>query len=116
MFAVKDAFLASKQTAGRLQVYDKKPQTRLASRYSLPFEVEYQLAQDVAFIAAYEEQASAVSAVSITEQAPDAGITFTVASNAGVCNFVQDSFREISRVLEKCARKGEQICLPDYPS
>ena len=103
MQAIRNLFFISKQTPGGLRIYDRKPRSRSFATYHLPFEVECQVAQDLAFIAAYEEQASAVSAVSITEQDGGTGTILSIASNAGVGLFVQESFRAISKALEQCA-------------
>ncbi len=105
--AVRGVFSASRQTAGVFRVYNSRPQANQATSPALPFEIESQLTQDFAFIAAYEEGANAVSAASITPQATGRGMAINIASNSGVDAFVQTPFGEISRVLERCAQKGK---------
>ncbi|KAI9892525.1 MAG: hypothetical protein M1814_001482 [Vezdaea aestivalis] len=111
MRAVREVFISSKQTAGAFRVYDHRPQLDHTTSFTLPFEIEFQLAQDFAFIAAYEEGAKTVSAVSVTPQATGRGIAVTISANHGVSPFVRTSLEEISSVLERCAKK--EFCSKD---
>ncbi len=73
--------------------------------HTFPFEVERQLADDVAFIAASEEGARRVSAV-IIEEGNGAGLTVRLAANEGVPEAVSTSLKEIFAVLQQCANEG----------
>ena len=75
-------------------------------RYPLPFEVERQLADDFAFLAAYESGVDFVSAATVCTTLNEPGLTISLAANEGVANCVEVSFKDILVVLEKCARKG----------
>ena len=96
MHTVNKVLVASKQTAGTLRVYDTKSDAQRSDRHIIPYRVEYQVAQDLAFIAANEEQAS-------TEDRDGKGITIHVASNAGVKPCVRKTFGDISNILQQCA-------------
>lgn len=106
MKAVGSVFSASKQTAGIFRVYNN-PQSDQMSSSTIPLNTEFQLAQDFAFVAAYKEGADAVSAVSITPHKTERGIAVNIAANAGVDPFLRMSFKGITGVLERCARKGK---------
>ncbi len=74
--------------------------------YVLSYNVEYQLAQDLAFIAVRDEGVHTVSAATVEKSATDHGLTFTIASNSGVKPPVREGLLEIGKFIERCAHKG----------
>ena len=91
------------------QVFDRRPPATASayvSSYKIPLEVEYQLVNDLAFIAAAYEGAKSVSAAAVSENAQSRGMTFTVASNAGVPKDVEAALREICHELQRCSCSG----------
>jgi hypothetical protein len=91
------------------RVFDRKlPANASAhmSSYQLPLEVEYQLANDFAFLAAAYEGAKSVTATTLTEDAQSTGLTLTVASNAGVSEAVEVALRQICQELQRCSSSG----------
>ena len=52
MQTVSDVLSITKQMAGHLRTYDRPTYSQPAAQYVFPFNVEYQLAQDFAFLAA----------------------------------------------------------------
>lgn len=82
--------------------------------YVLHYNVEYQLAQDLAFIAVYDEGVHTVSAATVEQSATDQGLTFTVASNSGVGPRVRDGLLEVGKCLARCALKGNATANFEY--
>ena len=72
----------------------------------LPYNLEYQLAQDIAFIAAREEGVHTVSAGTVEKKTTEQSLTFTIASNSGVGLSVKEGILGIGKCLERCAQKG----------
>jgi hypothetical protein len=73
------------------------------NRQVLPFGVEQQLADDLAFIAAAEEGVNAVSAVGLEEAAEQDGVVVRLAANEGIRENVQETLEAIFGLLEQCA-------------
>jgi hypothetical protein len=73
------------------------------NRHVLPFGVEQQLADDLAFIAAAEEGVNAVSAVGLEEAAERNGIVVRLTANEGVRENVQETLETIFVLLKQCA-------------
>ncbi|KAI9881003.1 MAG: hypothetical protein M1830_009497 [Pleopsidium flavum] len=71
---------------------------------TFPFEVERQLADDLAFIAASEEGGRRVSAVTIEED-KGAGLIVRLAANKGAPEAVSASLEKIFAVLQQCANE-----------
>ncbi|KAF2869865.1 hypothetical protein BDV95DRAFT_89616 [Massariosphaeria phaeospora] len=69
-----------------------------------PFEVEKQLCDDIAFIAAYDYGVEYVSAVTV-EPGESGGIVVRLAANQGVSTRVIDALQEVFSLLKTCARK-----------
>lgn len=111
MDAVKNVFEQSNQVPEAPRVYIQAANTNSTVPSALPREIEAQLAEDFAFIAANEEGPHVVSAVSVTLDDQADGITINVASNSGVNKAVQISFADICRNLERCSRKGRRPIL-----
>ncbi|KAI4217869.1 MAG: hypothetical protein LQ349_008980, partial [Xanthoria aureola] len=87
------------------RIHDQKSRQASSRDHLLPYNVEYQLAQDIAFIAAREEGVHTVSAATVEKMTMEQGLTFTVASNSGVKSSVREGILGIGRYLELCARK-----------
>jgi hypothetical protein len=70
----------------------------------LPFTIEKQLSDDIAFISAYEYGVQYVTVATI--EADKQGLLVRLAANEGVCNVVMEELTRLFSVLEKCAEKG----------
>lgn len=75
--------------------------------FTFPFEVERQLADDIAFIAASQEGGRRVSAVAV-EEIDGRGLVIRLAANRGVPEAVSKGLEEIFAVLQQCANEGMQ--------
>jgi hypothetical protein len=69
----------------------------------LPFGVEQQLADDLAFIAAADEGVNAASAVRLEEAAEQGGVVVRLAANEGIRENVQETLETIFGLLKQCA-------------
>jgi hypothetical protein len=69
-------------------------------------EVEFQLADDFAFIAACEPGAQHVSAAMLVFGSTEKTLNIALAANEGVQEEVKISFDEITHHIRCCARKG----------
>lgn len=79
----------------------------------LPLDIENQLADDLAFIAACEHGVSYVTAVCI-ESPPiqdAAGLTIRLSANEGVCARAKEHIERVLKTLERCSAKGEKSTL-----
>lgn len=103
---VQEVLNLSGKVPGEVHVYDQIRSQACHGSYQLPRSVEYQLAQDLAFIAAHEEGVQSVSAVTVEETATQQGLIFNIASNSGIGASVRETFLGIGNILEQCARKG----------
>lgn len=72
----------------------------------LPFHVEQQLADDLAFIAASQEGVKAVSAVGIEELDKHSGLIVRLAANDVIPDDVPTTFESMFRILKQCAMKS----------
>lgn len=109
---VHNLLLASNAIAGDPKTYQEETwrQPQLAGQalnYILPFRVEHQFADDLAFLAAAQEGAGGVSAATISEDIGGHGCTVKLTANEGVPAAVASAFREMLSKLQKCARKGK---------
>lgn len=103
---VQEVLNKSGQVPEEAHVYNRARGQTHPEIYQLPHNIEYQLAQDLAFIAAYEESVHTVSAATIEETAAQNGLIFNIATNSGVGFSVRETLSEIGKLLEQCARKG----------
>ena len=103
---VQEVLNTSRQVPEEARVYNQVRGQTFPGDYQLPHNVEYQLAQDLAFIAAHEENVHTVSAATIEETAARDGLIFNIATNSGVRSSVRETLPEIGKLLEQCARKG----------
>jgi hypothetical protein len=88
----------STSTAQNLNVQDQ--------RYLLPLASEQRLADDIAFVAAYEPGAGYVSATTVEALKGGPGIRVCLAANRGVTTAAGDEIRKFLILVERCARKG----------
>ena len=103
---IQEVSNVSGKVPGEAHVYDQSRSQACNRSRQLPRGVEYQLAQDLAFIAANKEGAHSVSAATVEELATQQGLIFNIASNSGVGPSVREAFSAIGILLEQCARKG----------
>ncbi|KAL2040326.1 hypothetical protein N7G274_006769 [Stereocaulon virgatum] len=78
---------------------------RYGKGYSLPFDVEQRIVDDIAFIAAAEEGPKEVSAVALEEQLGHKGLIFRVAANEKLPNGVENMLKTAFRLLSRCASR-----------
>ena len=74
----------SAQVPEEARTHDRESGRARGGNYVLHYNVEYQLAQDLAFIAVHDEGVHTVSAATVEQSAAGQGLTFTIASNSGV--------------------------------
>jgi hypothetical protein len=71
----------------------------------LPFAIEKQLSDDIAFVAACEYGVRYVTAAAV-EASEGEGLLVRLAANEGVCATVVNALTRLFSALEKCAKKG----------
>ena len=95
--------------------------TSLATNYAqtlsdwLPLEVEHQLVNDLAFLAAASEGALSVSALTVSKNSSSVGMVIRVTANSGVSKEVLSSLQAICQELQRRARDGmrcSKCCRP----
>lgn len=106
MTTVREVQNISAQVPGEAHIHDQERGRACYENYQLPRGVEYQLAQDLAFIAAHEEGVHTVSAATVEETAIEQGLMFNIASNSGVGASIRENILRIGGYLERCAQKG----------
>lgn len=89
------------------QVLENKDWPRPRETEFLEFGVEMQLADDIAFVSAYEYGVEYVTAATVDHDGSD-GLTIRLAANEGVRKNVQDAWRRLMFLLEKCSAKGQR--------
>ena len=72
----------------------------------LPLEVEHQLVNDLAFLAAASEGALSVSALTVSRDPLSLGMVMMVAANSGISKEVLSSLQAICQELQQRARNG----------
>lgn len=77
--------------------------------WTLPFDVEQRLADDIAFLAAAEEGPKEVSAVALEEQYEPGGLIIRLAANQSVPRGVEDTLRAMFNLLSQCSSRS--ICV-----
>ncbi|KAF2719800.1 hypothetical protein K431DRAFT_330800 [Polychaeton citri CBS 116435] len=85
------------------------PQERVSI---LPSEIEEQLAEDFAFLTAWENTPSSVAGATITQQNDTGGICVRIAANEGISKPVRDGLQEMLSSIETCAlrRLSKRSC------
>lgn len=71
----------------------------------LPFDIEKQLSDDIAFVSAYEYGVRYVTAAAI-EASEGEGLLVRLAANEGVGALVVNAWTRLFSTLERCAKKG----------
>ena len=103
---VQEVLDKSRKVPEEAQIYNQARGQTFPENSQLPPNIEYQLAQDLAFIAAHEESVHTVSAATIEGTAAQDGLVFNIATNSGVGFSVRETLPEIGKLLEQCARRG----------
>ncbi len=76
----------------------------------LPFDVEQRIADDLAFIAAAEDNLRVVSAVALEQYIEPRNLAIRLAANEVVPGGVPGTFEAIFELLSRCARKSALKC------
>ena len=76
--------------------------------YPFPFEIERQLADDCAFIAAYQPDVKTVSAAAVAFDSNKQELLVHLSANEGISPRVADTMNRVMQTLRQCARRGEQ--------
>ena len=87
-------------------IHPPREDSKNTVRRTLPFEQEVQLADDFAFLAAYDHGAEYVTTATVELQEDLSGLVVVLAANEGVSDSVLNAFNAILTVLESCARKS----------
>jgi hypothetical protein len=91
------------------QVLEMKDWPEPRATDCLPFGTEKQLADDIAFVSAYEYGVRYVTAATVEASEQD-GIFIRLAANEGVCEKVRSAWEQLIPLLEGCSAKSR------YPS
>jgi hypothetical protein len=86
------------------QILNKDDWPRAQDTDLLDFGVEMQLADDIAFVSAYEYGVEYVTAATVERNRPDV-LTIRLAANEGVCDNVKDAWLRLMPLLEQCSAK-----------
>jgi len=76
--------------------------------YPFSFDLERQVADDFAYIAAHDYGGHFVSAVTIDLNEGQESLSIRLAVNGGVKGKVGQAFNELTQILKMCAKKGDQ--------
>ena len=87
------------------QVLEKKDWPKPHQNDCLQFETEKQLADDIAFVSAYEYGVQYVTAATVQVTERD-GLIVRLAANEGVCDKVRSAWEKLMSLLEKCSAKS----------
>lgn len=99
----------SGKVLGSCKTYERDPRHEVdcdGSPRILPFEVEYQLANDLAFLAAAKEGVLGVTAVTVSEGSQKSGMTIRLAANDGIADEIEAAIVNICAELQRRSRKG----------
>jgi hypothetical protein len=72
---------------------------------TLPFAIEKQLSDDIAFLSAYEYGVRYVTAATVEARERE-GLLVRLAANEGVCVVVEDAWKRLFTILARCAEKS----------
>ncbi|KAL0261366.1 hypothetical protein SLS55_002796 [Diplodia seriata] len=84
---------------------DKELSHETDATAALPLPLEHNLADDFAYISAYDVGVDHITAATI-EYSDSSGITVRLAANEGVEDCVQAAIKEVFRILKECNRRG----------
>lgn len=73
----------------------------------LPEDIEKQLSDDFAFLAAWEGSPDCVAGATVVQSKADCGLAITLAANGGVASCVTNAFQNMLQVLDTCAQNCE---------
>jgi hypothetical protein len=108
-------FLEAQNVAGKLSTSDAQVLNLHDPRYLLPLASEQRLADDIAFLAAYEPGAGYVSATTVEALEGKPGIRVCLAANRGVTEAAGEHIRRFLSLVEQCARKGSIVIIHVCP-
>ena len=102
---------ASDNKPGDPKVYSQSDwqgriQGKIQNNYTLPFDVEQRIADDLAFMVADKGEAKTVSAVTLEEKLASEGLTIRLATNNGVNQRTVAVLKAIFGAIEQCASRG----------
>ncbi|OAL44806.1 hypothetical protein IQ07DRAFT_238069 [Pyrenochaeta sp. DS3sAY3a] len=98
--------LHGKAVVPEAQVLKKEDWPKDRSEYLFTFEIEKQIADDFAFIAAYEYGVQYVTAATVVSPCHDStGMVIRMAANEGISGHVCSAIRRLLDALERCAAK-----------
>jgi hypothetical protein len=98
--------LEAQNIVGNLSTSNSQDLDSHDPRYLLPLASEQRLADDIAFLAAYEPGAGYVSAATFGALEGQPGIRICLAANRGVTEAAEAELRKFLALVEQCARKG----------
>lgn len=105
MERVQEVLNIFEQVFEEAQIYNQARGQTFPEYYQLSHNIEYQLTQDLAFIAVNEKSVHIVSATTIEETAAQDDLVFNIVTNSDVEFFVRETLLEIEKLLKQCARK-----------
>lgn len=79
--------------------------------YPFSCEIESNLAEYFAFLAAWKSDAGYVSAATVCPTTSQGGLIVSIAANDGVGGVVETAFRELFAILALCAQNGTVWCV-----
>lgn len=92
---------------GTARIYELNDNSTASGPFSLA--IERQVADDVAFVAAFREGVTAVTAVTL--ELKEEGLRVMLAANEGVEDIVKEALEKVFRALEDCARLSNSLPL-----
>lgn len=87
-------------------IYDEAEWPQQGTQALLPFALERQVADDLAFIAAYDYGVDYVTAATLEASNDPPCLTIRLAANEGVKDCVKRAFEQLLNTLQSCASKG----------
>lgn len=103
--------LHSTQYVPNSQVLKKKDWPKPREGEILPFKVEKQLPDDIAFVSAYGNGVKYVTAATV-EASEQEGLLIRLAANGGVCARVIEAWKRLIPILEGYAKKSRWLSKP----
>ena len=92
---------------GTAHIYELNDNSTASGPFSLA--IERQVADDIAFIAAFREGVTSVTAATL--ELKEEGLRIVLAANEGVEDIVKEVLEKILRALEDCARLSNSLPL-----
>lgn len=89
-----------------LQLWQKRHPQSHGPKHTLPIEIEQRIADDIAFVAASEDDVKAVSAVGVEERADQSGLVVRLAVNDRAPPKTAETLRTIFDELGPCADRS----------